>query len=114
MPVKGDAVSAKEKAWAEFRFSRQQWLKNAIADAKGITSGARSKLFEEAMDKAVENIAAHAVAEARAPLVEALRSCLDSLTFISKELGSDGRWKVWSHPAHSMAQARAALAKETP
>ena len=58
--------------------------------------------------------AAHAVAEARAPLVEALRSCLDSLTFISKELGSDGRWKVWSHPAHSMAQARAALAKEGP
>jgi hypothetical protein len=44
-------------------------------------------------------------------LLEALASCLDSLIFISNELQGDGRWKMWSHPAHSVLQAERALAK---
>jgi len=48
-------------------------------------------------------------------LVEALESCVTSLEFAAGELAGTpnekGEWAVWSHPAHSLAQARTALAK---
>lgn len=48
-------------------------------------------------------------------LVDALRSCVDSLEFIAGEIakpgsGERGSFEPWSHPNHSIMQARKALA----
>lgn len=44
-----------------------------------------------------------------AALREALKSCVESLEYISREWGGDGEFKPWSHPAVSLRQARALL-----
>lgn len=53
MKVESDWKERQEKAWAAYVWARDHLVSCRIDDSRGITNGARSKLFEEAMDSAV-------------------------------------------------------------
>jgi len=97
-------MNAKEEAWDNYVRQRQYYGERVLNDED---EGLEIATTFEPLDAAVREVAAAAVAEARAPLVEALEEIREVAAKQIKEAG-------WQNRRWLSDRAAAALAKETP